>query len=1086
MFLTALPSHRKCTVLQTVAFTGLLLTSFLWRLPAAQAGTGDCTFNGPGTNWSDNANWSCGFVPDSNFINGVTIANGKTVNLGATTDISNASGFVVHSGAVLNFLSGNPIFLTTKYVQNYGTINITSNAHLTSNTTFLNAGILTISGGDIRSNELFTNDSGSQLTLSAGDTLFNGGLTNNGTITGTFGNISIAKEWTRNATSAFNVSGCSIFLTGTVNQTIPVGSYRSITISHNSIDSNVSLAGDTTINILTLQNSTSILKISANQTLTSSIIENMNGLIQIESGAKIILPAVVRITNGASSEVAVNSFTAPTNAYIFINDDNRNLNGQSSEIITAQLTGAGGDSETITLTQAGTGQTRGKFYSSAIPISIGGTSVPNNGKLELSAAGQITLTYTDPLDPMDTKSVNATVSGNDIADITPPTVSFLQPKNGDLVSGIVYLNATAEDNVGINSLKFEETAPTPVVISDGNGNVIKWDTTNKANGTYTLKITASDAANNSAFATITVTVKNPSGADNTPPVVIIDIPQPGVTVSGTNVPINTTITDGSGLSSVTFAFGETVFKTFTTGPYTMNWDSTSVADGQYTLSVTAKDNASPIKNSTTAQRIFIVKNQVPPPTDSEKPTVRMNAPLADAQVVGTVTLQATADDTVGVAGVTFKIDGFALSNEITSDGPTYSTSWDTTAYSNGTHSIAAVARDAANNSETNTINVTINNPVQEDAPQNSDTTPPTISITKPADGEIVSGTSIPLFASAADDIGVIGVIFEIDQIPLGNEVSTQPYSKTWDSTSVANGQHVFTVVAHDLANNTAMADVSFTVNNQSNVQAPVYPIYPVSGYSTPQAAQYSLSQFQALLATGDGAHKLVKLADDGNPFTQEDTAVYYIGADGKRHAFANSKVFFTWYCNFDDVITITPEAIATLPLGKNVTYHPGVRMVKFVTNDQVYAVTGAEILRPVASEEVAAALYGASWNTMIDDIADSFYTDYTIGSIISSLTDYNVAASIQSVLYPSDVMHIPGYTVTTGLHPFVCATPLATVDKTTDTDGDGLTDYDEANLYKTDPSKVDTDGDGYSDYQEVMNGFNPLGPGKCATYKCIL
>ncbi|MBP9864384.1 hypothetical protein KBC54_02970, partial [Patescibacteria group bacterium] len=218
---------------------------------------------------------------------------------------------------------------------------------------------------------------------------------------------------------------------------------------------------------------------------------------------------------------------------------------------------------------------------------------------------------------------------------------------------------------------------------------------------------------------------------------------------------------------------------------------------------------------------------------------------------------------------------------------------------------------------------------------------------------------------------------------------------------------------------------------------------------------------------------------------------YYIGADGKRHAFTNSKVFFTWYCGFDDVITITPEAMATLPLGKNITYHPGVRMVKFISNPQVYAVTGSGMLRPITTEAVATALYGATWNKAIDDIADAFYTDYTINpTAITSASDYNVASTIQTSLYPSDVMNVPGYTPTAGLHPFVCAAPaapqVANQDAALDTDNDGVKNGEELNVYGTDPSKKDTDNDGFTDYQEIMNGYNPLGAGKCTTNKCIV
>lgn len=43
-----------------------------------------------------------------------------------------------------------------------------------------------------------------------------------------------------------------------------------------------------------------------------------------------------------------------------------------------------------------------------------------------------------------------------------------------------------------------------------------------------------------------------------------------------------------------------------------------------------------------------------------------------------------------------------------------------------------------------------------------------------------------------------------------------------------------------------------------------------------------------------------------------------------------------------------------------------------------------------------------------------------------------------------------------------------------DTDGDGLSNKDEINIYHTDPNKADTDGDGWSDGQEITAGTNPL------------
>jgi len=49
-------------------------------------------------------------------------------------------------------------------------------------------------------------------------------------------------------------------------------------------------------------------------------------------------------------------------------------------------------------------------------------------------------------------------------------------------------------------------------------------------------------------------------------------------------------------------------------------------------------------------------------------------------------------------------------------------------------------------------------------------------------------------------------------------------------------------------------------------------------------------------------------------------------------------------------------------------------------------------------------------------------------------------------------------------------------DLTLDTDGDGLTDYDEINIYHTSPYLEDTDSDGIPDGVEVKNGTDPNCP----------
>src|SRR5439155_5214370 len=85
----------------------------------------------------------------------------------------------------------------------------------------------------------------------------------------------------------------------------------------------------------------------------------------------------------------------------------------------------------------------------------------------------------------------------------------------------------------------------------------------------------------------------------------------------------------------------------------------------------------------------------------------------------------------------------------------YSASFNTTAVANGSHTLSAVARDAAGNTSSASVTVNVAN-----APP-PDTTPPTVSITSPANGATVSGT-ITVTANAADNVGVAGVHFIVD------------------------------------------------------------------------------------------------------------------------------------------------------------------------------------------------------------------------------------------------------------------------------------------------------------------------------------
>jgi len=84
--------------------------------------------------------------------------------------------------------------------------------------------------------------------------------------------------------------------------------------------------------------------------------------------------------------------------------------------------------------------------------------------------------------------------------------------------------------------------------------------------------------------------------------------------------------------------------------------------------------------------------------DTTPPTVSLTSPANGATVSDAVTVSASASDNVGVAGVQFKLDGVDLGAEDATSP--YSISWDSTTTVNGSHTLTAVARDAAGNQTT--------------------------------------------------------------------------------------------------------------------------------------------------------------------------------------------------------------------------------------------------------------------------------------------------------------------------------------------------------------------------------------------------
>ncbi len=402
-------------------------------------------------------------------------------------------------------------------------------------------------------------------------------------------------------------------------------------------------------------------------------------------------------------------------------------------------------------------------------------------------------------------------------DSDPPAVAMTSPVNGATVSGTVTMAASATASAGVANVQFQldgNNFGAPVTAAPYS---IQWDTTSSTNGNHTVAAVATDTTGVSATSTVeTITVSN--GQTAPPPAVSITSPANNASVSGT-ITVNVTASDTNGVASVQLQVdGANAGAALTSAPYNFSWDTTTVSNASHTLTAVAKDMSG---NAGVSAAVKVTVNNA----DTTPPTVSITSPANNATVNGTITVNATASDNVGVASVQLQVDGANVGSADTSSP--YNFSWSTKSVANGSHTLTAVAKDAAGNATTSAgVKVTVNN--------NSDTTPPAVSITSPSNNATVSGT-ITVNATASDNVAVASVQFQVDGANVGSADTTSPYSFSWNTTSVSNGSHTLTAVAKDSSGNTATSTgVKVTVNN-TNSTPPAVSISSPSSNATLKA-----------------------------------------------------------------------------------------------------------------------------------------------------------------------------------------------------------------------------------------------------------
>lgn len=188
---------------------------------------------------------------------------------------------------------------------------------------------------------------------------------------------------------------------------------------------------------------------------------------------------------------------------------------------------------------------------------------------------------------------------------------------------------------------------------------------------------------------------------NVPPSPSVSIAQPaaGSTVSGTVTVSGTAAETGATISQVQVSVdgGTPVTATGTTS-WSTSIDTTALADGTHTITATATDSNG---GTGTASETVTVHNAVP------SPQVSITQPANNSTVSGTLTVSGTAADSAGISQVQVSIDNGTP--QVATGTASWTASIDTTALTNGTHTINVQATDADGNVGTASVMVTVNN-----------------------------------------------------------------------------------------------------------------------------------------------------------------------------------------------------------------------------------------------------------------------------------------------------------------------------------------------------------------------------------------
>jgi hypothetical protein len=197
-------------------------------------------------------------------------------------------------------------------------------------------------------------------------------------------------------------------------------------------------------------------------------------------------------------------------------------------------------------------------------------------------------------------AVDQALSTIGTSDVTAPIVSMLSPGSGSSVSGVIIVEASANDNIGVASVTLSLDGIVVGNYSEGPFS-LAWDTMTSSNGSHTLSATARDFAGNSGGASRNVTVSNAPGS--MPPQISITSPTQNARVSG-SVSVYANATDDLSVTKVELYVDGKMITSSRSAPFTTKWDTKKVIAGTHTLQCRAYDGNG---NTTLSSSVSVIK-----------------------------------------------------------------------------------------------------------------------------------------------------------------------------------------------------------------------------------------------------------------------------------------------------------------------------------------------------------------------------------------------------------------------------------------------------------------------------------------------